>query len=110
MALTPERLEIQKLARQFARKELLPVAALFDEKEEFPKETYRKLVETGLHAVGFPEAYGGAGDLLALALVAEELARADAGFILSVLASSQLFGYNVARLGTPAQKDRYLKG
>lgn len=91
------------------RKELLPRLHEFEEKEEFPLEIYKKFAATGLHVLNLPEAYGGIDSPEALAIVAQELGRVDPGFALSVLASSQLFGFNVAKLGTTEQKDRYLK-
>jgi len=100
---------IRQLTRDFCRKELAPYVAEFDDKEIFPAAIYHKFAETGLHALGLPEEYGGGGSIRALALMTEEVARVDPGFILSVLASSQLFGYNVSRLGTSEQKERYLK-
>ena len=101
--------EIKKLARDFAQKELLPVVARHEESETFAMEVYRKLTQTKLHVLNLPETFGGADSLYALTLVAEELGRVDPGFVLSVMASSQLFGYNVLRLGTAEQKERYLK-
>jgi len=100
---------IRNLARDFSRRELAPIVSEFDDREEFPMDVYQKLVKTGLHALGLPEAFGGADSIRALTVMAEEISRVDPGFILSVLASSQLFGYNVARLGSIEQKKRYLK-
>src|SRR3989338_6264483 len=42
--------------------------------------------------------------------VMEEMSKFSPGFALSTMASFQLFGYNIARLGTAAQKEKYLKG
>lgn len=102
--------EIRKLARDFARKELAPVVERSEASETFALDVFRKLTETKLHVLNLPEEYGGAESLYGLTIVAEELSRVDPGFVLSVMASSQLFGYNVLRMGTPAQKDRYLRG
>lgn len=102
--------EVRRLAREFARRELLPIVEKCDEEERFPREVFAKLVETKLHVLQFEEEYGGVGSLQALAVAAEELARVDPGFTLSVMASSQLCGYNVMRLGTAEQKRRYLGG
>lgn len=100
---------VRELARTFAHKELAPHVLELDDKEEFPLEAYQKLVKTKLHILNFPERFGGADSLLGLAVVAEELSRVDPGFTLSVMASSQLFGFNLLRLGTPEQKERYLR-
>jgi alkylation response protein AidB-like acyl-CoA dehydrogenase len=109
--MTPSEIEaVRRLAREFSQKELAPHVADFDEREEFPMDAYRTLVRTGLHAVGFPESLGGGGSVRALCTVAEELARVDPGFVLSVLASSQLFGFNLTRLGTAEQQKTYAEG
>lgn len=102
--------EIRKLARDFARKELAPSVERSEEKETFASDVYKKLVETKLHMLGSSSEYGGADSLLGLTVAAEELSRVDPGFTLSVMASSQLFGFNLLRLGTPEQKKRYLSG
>lgn len=101
---------IRELARSFLAKELAPVVLDFDFRSEFPLEIYKKFTSTGLPFLGLPPEYNGVESYQALALVAEEMGRVDPGFALSVLASSQLFGYNVARLGTAAQKEKYLGG
>ena len=110
MELSPDEIQqIRTSIKDFARKELLPVAEKVDDLEQFPIEVFKKLAQTKLHIVNLPEEYGGAESLFALSIVAEELSRVDPGFTLSVLASSQLFGYNVLRLGNQEQKERYLK-
>src|SRR5262245_23385738 len=77
--LTPEHLELQKAVRNFAQKEIMPIAAEFDESGEFPLDTVRKMGEMGLMGIEVPEAYGGAGmDALAYVLTMVEIAKADA--------------------------------
>jgi alkylation response protein AidB-like acyl-CoA dehydrogenase len=73
---TTERAEIRELARSVARDRVAPYAAEVDESAQFPKESYRALVEAQLHAVVIPEEYGGvSADALTGVVVAEEIAR-----------------------------------
>ncbi len=64
--LSPLHQGIRDAARQFARQEIAPRAARWDEEERFPKEIVPKLAEMGFLGVRIPEEYGGAGgDMLA---------------------------------------------
>jgi len=108
--LSPEHKMIRKAARDFAQKEIAPIAAEFDESGEFPIETIRKMGEMGFMGIEIPEEYGGAGmDTLAYVLALEEICKADAahGTIMSV--NNSLFCYAILRFGTEEQKQKYLK-
>ncbi len=109
LTLTEEHKMIQKAARDFAQKEIAPIAAEFDESGEFPYETIKKMGELGLMGIEIPEEYGGAGlDTLAYVLALEEISKADAahGTIMSV--NNSLFCYGLLRFGTEEQKQKYL--
>src|SRR5256714_8336780 len=73
--LTPEQEDIKALAHEFAEKEIRPVAAHYDETEEFPWPVLKKAHEVGLTPVAsMPEVYGGGGpDTIPNNLIAEEL-------------------------------------
>lgn len=101
---------IRSLAREFLTRELAPKVAELDDKEAFPLDVYGRFLKTGLPLLHLPEEFGGADSFRGLTLVGEEMARVDPGFALSVLASSQLFGFNLLQLGTSEQKRRYLGG
>jgi hypothetical protein len=61
-SLTDEQREMQELARDFARREIRPVAAEYDEREEMPWPVLEKAAKQhGFLSYGFPEAYGGGG-------------------------------------------------
>ena len=60
-SLTDEQRAIQELARDFARREIRPVAADYDEREEMPWPVLRKAVKVGLLSYGLPEEHGGGG-------------------------------------------------
>jgi alkylation response protein AidB-like acyl-CoA dehydrogenase len=106
---TSEHEMIRKAARDFAQKEIAPIAAEFDESGEFPMQTIRKMGEMGLMGIEVPEEYGGAGmDTLAYVLALEEICKADAahGTIMSV--NNSLFCYGILRFGSETQKQKYL--
>jgi len=71
---TDEHKMIQQTARDFAQKEIAPIAAEHDESKEFPHETIRKMGEMGFMGIEVPEKYGGAEmDALAYVLAVEEM-------------------------------------
>ncbi|MDR1415337.1 MAG: acyl-CoA dehydrogenase [Odoribacteraceae bacterium] len=97
------------MIREFARKEVKPLAAEIDEQERFPAETVVKMARLGLLGIPFPVEHGGAGgDNLLYSLAVEELSRvcATTGVILS--AHTSLCGAPLHEFGTPAQRDKYL--
>src|SRR5512135_2299584 len=94
--LTREHIMIRDAARDFARKEIAPVAAQFDESGEFPFETVKKMGAMGLMGIEVPEEYGGSGmDTLAYVLAMEEICKVDAahGVIMSV--NNSLYNYGI---------------
>ncbi len=81
--LSDEQRELQRAVREFAAKEIAPIAAECDAHERFPKHLFPKLGELGYLALGYPEALGGAGGSnLDYAILWEELAYASAGIAL----------------------------
>ncbi len=109
LTLTPEHEMIRQTARDFAEREIVPVAAGFDESGEFPLETIRKMGALGLMGIEVPEAYGGAGlDALSYVLALEEISKGDAahGTVMSV--NNSLFCHGLLRFGTEEQKQRFV--
>ncbi len=106
--LTTEQLAMQKMARDYVEKEVIPVAAEYDEKEEMPVELVRKMAAEGFASISIPEEYGGAGmDEVTLCLVTEELGRGCAGIATGVGANA-LAGLPILLAGNEEQKKRYL--
>jgi alkylation response protein AidB-like acyl-CoA dehydrogenase len=103
-----DREEIRQLARSVAEGRVAPFAADVDESARFPTEGYRALVESQLHAVVIPEAYGGVGaDALTGAVVAEEIARVCAT-TQQVSGANELFAWPLLLGGSEQQKQRWL--
>ncbi|MGW9826501.1 acyl-CoA dehydrogenase family protein [Brevibacterium sp. CS2] len=76
--MTEDRVELQKLARQFAREVVLPIADEVDPEEgQFPAEMVQQMADMGFFGILIPEEYGGLGlGVFEYCLVAEELSRA----------------------------------
>ncbi|MFN3742444.1 MAG: acyl-CoA dehydrogenase [Anaerolineales bacterium] len=108
--LSEEHRMIRDAAREFAQKEIAPIAAEHDESGKFPYETIKKMGEMGFMGIEVPEEYGGAGlDTLAYVLALEEICKVDAahGTIMSV--NNSLFCYGILKFGTEEQKQTYLR-
>jgi butyryl-CoA dehydrogenase len=106
---SPEQQEVQRLARDFARREIEPHAADWDREHRFPRELFTKLAELGLMGACVPEEYGGAGtDFLSYILVLEELSRADAGVGVTVAVHTSAVTLPLLAFGTDEQRSRFV--
>jgi short/branched chain acyl-CoA dehydrogenase len=107
--LSTEQKLIQSTVRDFARREVAPVAEELDRTHSFPYEIVAKLGELGLMGIPFPEEYGGGGgDTLSYALAIEELARIDASVCITVAAHTSLGTMPIYLWGTDEQKRDWL--
>ena len=106
--LTKEQVNIQRAAREFAVKELGPVARELDRKGCFDDRLWKKAAELGFLGVFVPEEYDGMGlGYLEQCLIVEEFARIDLGMAHAI--ESTFFGTQLIELiGTEAQKRKYL--
>jgi acyl-CoA dehydrogenase len=107
--LTREQEEIRQLAHEFAEKEIRPVAAHYDETEEFPWPVLKKAHQVGLTPVAsMPEAYGGGGlDVISNMLVAEELHWGCAGIAVAITGTG-LAATAIMAMGSERQKQRWI--
>jgi len=106
--LTEEQKMFQTMVRDFCTKEIEPYAAEWDETGEFPYETIKKMVDSGLYSVHFPEEYGGSGDELTFVIAAEEISRASGGLGVVYLAGLGLAMYPILMNGNEQQKSQYI--
>lgn len=107
--LTDEHVMLRDAVRDFARREIVPIAAHYDETGEFPLETIRKMGEMGLMGIEVPEEYGGAGmDTIAYVLAMIEIAKADASHSTVVSVNNSLVNYALMKFGTEEQKRKFL--
>ena len=113
MSLTPlteTQQEIQKLARDFARSEIVPNAAKWDRDACFPVEVAHRMGELGFLGMLLPEEYDGlALDTLSYLLALEEIARADAATAVLMSVHNSLPTQMLLNFGSAEQKERYLK-
>ena len=105
---TGEQRELQRLAHEFAERELRPVAAEWDEREDFPPDLLAKAAAVGLTSYGIPAEFGGGGvGAVTSALIGEELSWGCAGLAATITAT--MFPVRpLLRFGTDEQRDRYL--
>ncbi len=106
--LTEEQKALQKKAREFAIREILPVARKYDESEEFPLEVIKKAWEEGLLNLGIPKKYGGPEyGLLDACIVVEEISSACPGIATSIF-DNNLGAEPIVIGGNEEQKQRIL--
>ena len=107
--LTEEQQMIQALAREFAEKEVRPVAAQLDAEARFPHETVKRMGELGLMGIAVPETYGGSGaDAVAYVLALEEIAKACASHAVIMSVNNSLYCDPVLQYGTEEQRKKFL--
>jgi alkylation response protein AidB-like acyl-CoA dehydrogenase len=109
LKLTEEHRLIRDMARDFAQKEIAPIAAEIDETGSFPSRTVKAMGELGFMGIEIPDEYEGTGmDTLSYVLALIEISKACAshGAIMSV--NNSLVCYGLYRFGTEKQKETFL--
>jgi len=107
--LTEEHVQIREMVREFALREVAPIASDLDERKRFPHETIPKLAELGLLGVPWPQEYGGTGmDHVAYMIVVEELSRVCGTTGITVAAHTSLGTMPIYAFGTEAQRRRWV--
>ena len=107
--LTEEQQLIRETVRDFAEREIKPVAKELDEKAEFSIELTKKIGELGLFGMYLPEKYGGQGlDDLSYIIAVEEIARVDGSQAATLAAHNSLGIGPLYYYGTEEQKMKYL--
>src|SRR5881397_1939526 len=107
--LSPEHELIRRTARDFAEKEIRPVAAHVDKTGEFPKATIAKMAGLGFMGLVIPEEYDGAGlDTVALVLAIEEVARVCGSHALIMSAHNALCTGTIWLAGNDDQRRTYI--
>ncbi len=105
---TEQQIMIRDLARKIAKEKIAPIAAKYDESEQFAWEIVKVLVDSDLFGVYIPEAYGGlGGGIVDMCLVAEELSKACGGIALG-FAGTGLGTFPIILYGSEEQKKKYL--
>jgi butyryl-CoA dehydrogenase len=109
LVLNEQQKMIQKMVQEFAEKEIGPIAADLDKKEEYPHKTLEKMAKLGLLGIIIPNEYGGAGlDTISYGIVVEEISKkcASTGVVTSV--HNSLAAWPIIKYGNEDQKKKYL--
>lgn len=108
-SLTEEQRMVQELAREFARKEIAPIASKIDETGEFPMETVKKMGELGFMGLTVSHDYGGAGaDPISYILALIEISKVCASHAVIMSVNNSLVCYGIETFGTEDQKRKFL--
>ena len=104
-----ELLEIKRIARDFAEKEIRPHVMEWDEAQYFPVELFKKLGSLGMMGVLVPEEYGGSGfGYFEYVTVIVEIAKVCGSIGLSVAAHNSLCTGHILAFGNEEQKHKWL--
>jgi alkylation response protein AidB-like acyl-CoA dehydrogenase len=104
-----ELLEIKRIAREFAEKEIRPHVMEWDEKQIFPIEVLKHLAGLGFLGVLIPPEYGGAGlGYTEYVAIVEELSRIDGSVGISVAAHNSLCTGHIFHSGNEEQRRRFV--
>ncbi|MBM3314931.1 butyryl-CoA dehydrogenase [candidate division WOR-3 bacterium] len=109
LSFTDEQLFVQRLARDWARSDVLPVIQQLDAKGEFDRGLLAKLGSLGLLGLTVPARYGGSGnDYVSLGLACEELEHVDTSLRVVLSVHVGLNSLTLLAWGSEEQKQRYL--
>ncbi len=99
----------RKQVREFAEKEIKPLASELDENETFSVELAQKMGNVGLYGIDIPKEYGGQGfDTLSYIIAVEELARVDGSQAVTMAAHNSLGVAPIYNFGSEEQKRQLL--
>lgn len=100
---------IRESVRDFAEREIKPLAKELDDKQQFSVELTHKMGEVGLFGMLVSQEYGGQGmDYLSYIIAVEELARIDSSQAATIAAGNSLGLNPIYYYGTEEQKRKYL--
>jgi butyryl-CoA dehydrogenase len=107
--LTEEQKLFKKTVKEFADKEIKPLAAKIDKEEYFPWELYKKMGKLGLMGMTVPKQYGGSGiDRISYMIALEEISRVCGSTGITVEAHNSLGVGHIYEKGTEEQRKKYL--
>ncbi|MFH2053778.1 MAG: acyl-CoA dehydrogenase family protein [bacterium] len=107
--LTENHKMFRDMVRDFARKEIAPIARQMDEEGTMPDSLIARLRENGFFGLSFPEQYGGLGvDTITYGLVVEELAKASAGVCVMLTVHNSVGSYPLAMFGSEKTRQQFL--
>jgi alkylation response protein AidB-like acyl-CoA dehydrogenase len=109
MFFTEDHEYIRDLAREFADKELAPIAGEIDQKDEIPQHIYDTMADMGFFGLKIPEEYGGQGlDVRSYVCVMEEICKKSIAASLMMSSANSLSTAPILLAGTEEQKQKYI--
>jgi butyryl-CoA dehydrogenase len=107
--LTPAQDEMRAKAREFAQKELQPIACEIDNACQFSIDTVKKLGDQGFMGICIPKEFGGAGlDVVSYSIAVEEISRVCASHGVTMSVNNSLACHPIFKFGNEEQRKRYL--
>ena len=107
---TPDQELIRKTVREFADREIRPLAKGIDKEHRYPAESIPKMAELGLLGMNYPQELGGAGtDMVTYCIAMEEVSRACASHGVIMTVNNSLAAWPIYTFGNAAQKDKFLR-
>ena len=101
--------QLRRMARQFAKTELAPVAKEIDDEGRFPWEVVEKMGPLNFFGMQAPRKYGGAEmDSISYCLVIEEISRVCAAMGLMLAVHNSVVVHPLSKFGSDAQKKKFL--
>ncbi|NLB29793.1 MAG: acyl-CoA dehydrogenase, partial [Clostridiales bacterium] len=103
--------DIRALAKEFAEKEIAPIASEIDVTDEVPQSLYDQMAEMGFFGLKIPEEYGGLGlDSRSYVCVIEEICKYSSACALLVSSANSLSTAPMLLAGSEEQKQKYIPG
>ena len=100
---------LRQSARKFFQREVLPFVSEWEDREEFPRELYKKFGEAGFLGLGYPEEFGGTPvDAFHIIAFTEELVRCGSVGLVAGIGSHGIALPPILAMGTEEQKQRFV--
>jgi alkylation response protein AidB-like acyl-CoA dehydrogenase len=105
----PEAESIRRMAKEFAEKEIAPIADRIDRENKYPMDLFEKMARQGLFGMCTPPEYGGSGlDLLSTTIAGEEIAKVSMSASLLIDIQTAVTAAPIAKYGSEQQKETFL--
>jgi alkylation response protein AidB-like acyl-CoA dehydrogenase len=107
--LTESQLQIQEMAKKFAKEEILPSVIERDKNSIYPKEIIKKMGEIGFMGMMVSSEWGGAElDTISYVLALKEIAKVDASIAIVMSVQNSLVCWIIENYGSKELKEKYL--
>jgi len=106
---TESQIQIQEMAKKFAKEEILPSVIERDKNSIYPKEIIKKMGEIGFMGMMVASEWGGAElDTISYVLALKEIAKVDASIAIVMSVQNSLVCWIIENYGSKELKEKYL--